>query len=50
MHLRRFRWWMLLLLTVAARGDNAVRIDPAQGRLLRFTRPFRAGRFHPQAW
>jgi outer membrane protein TolC len=33
---------MLLLLTVAARGDNAVRIDPAQGRLLRFTRPFRA--------
>lgn len=42
MHLRRFRWWMLLLLTVAARGDNAVRIDPAQGRLLRFTRPFRA--------
>ncbi len=42
MHLRRFRWWMLLLLTVAARGDNAVRIDPAQGPLLRFTRPFRA--------
>jgi outer membrane protein TolC len=33
---------MLLLLTVAARGDNAVRIDPAQGPLLRFTRPFRA--------
>src|ERR1700728_971478 len=33
---------MLLLPTVAARGDNAVRIDPAQGPLLRFTRPFRA--------
>src|SRR5579863_10181304 len=42
MHLRRFRWWMLLLATVAAHGDNAVRIDPAQGPLLRFTRPFRA--------
>src|SRR3984885_11343037 len=42
MHLRRFRWWMFLLATVAARGDNAVRIDPAQGPLLRFTRPFRA--------
>src|SRR3984885_7632986 len=42
MHLRRFRWWILVLFTVAAHGDNAVRIDPAQGPLLRFTRPFRA--------
>ena len=42
MQLRRFRWWMLLLLTVTAFGENAVRIDPAQGSLLRLTRPFRA--------
>jgi outer membrane protein TolC len=33
---------MLLLLAVAARADNAVRIDPAQGPMLRLTRPFRA--------
>jgi outer membrane protein TolC len=32
----------LLLLAAFARGENAVRIDPAQGPLLRFTRPFRA--------
>jgi len=33
---------MLLLLAVSARAENAVRIDPAQGSLIRFTRPFRA--------
>jgi len=33
---------LLLLLSVSAGAENAVRIDPAQGSLLRFTRPFRA--------
>jgi outer membrane protein TolC len=32
----------LLLLAGSAVAENAVRIDPAQGPLLRFTRPFRA--------
>ncbi len=51
MHFWRFRWSILLLLSavsaflfLAARAgaESAVRIDPAQGPLLRFTRPFRA--------
>jgi len=42
MHFCRLRWSMLLLLAVSARAENAVRIDPAQGSLIRFTRPFRA--------
>src|SRR5579863_377024 len=42
MHLRRFRWSVLFMLAASATADNAVRIDPAQGPLLRFTRPFRA--------
>ena len=43
MHLCRLRWAMLLLvLTSPAGAENAVRIDPAQGPLVRFTRPFRA--------
>jgi outer membrane protein TolC len=33
---------MLLLLAASAGAENAVRIDPAQGSLARFTRPFRA--------
>jgi outer membrane protein TolC len=33
---------MLLLLAGSGAADNAVRIDPAQGPLVRFTRPFRA--------
>src|SRR5580704_2858573 len=42
MQFRRLRWSTLLLLAVPAWSENAVRIDPAQGSLLRFTRPFRA--------
>src|SRR3984957_731494 len=42
MHFWRLRWSVLLLLAGSAAADNAVRIDPAQGPLLRFTRPFRA--------
>jgi outer membrane protein len=42
MHFWRFRWSVLLILAASAAADNAVRIDPAQGPLLRFTRPFRA--------
>ncbi len=42
MHFRRFRWSVLLLLALSAAAENAVRIDPAQGPLLKFTRPFRA--------
>jgi outer membrane protein len=42
MHFRSFRWSVLLLLAVSAAAENAVRIDPAQGPLLKFTRPFRA--------
>jgi outer membrane protein len=42
MHFSRFRWFVLLILAGSATADNAVRIDPAQGPLLRFTRPFRA--------
>ncbi|MGB6945880.1 MAG: TolC family protein [Bryobacteraceae bacterium] len=45
----RFRWSVLLLagpaflvLAAPAGAENAVRIDPAQGPLLRLTRPFRA--------
>jgi len=38
----RLRWSLLLLLAGSAVAENAVRIDPAQGPLLRFTRPFRA--------
>jgi outer membrane protein len=42
MHFYRLRWSILLLLAASAWAENAVRIDPAQGPLLRFTRPFRA--------
>src|SRR5271155_652768 len=50
MHFWRLRWSVLLLLAGSAflylsgfaAAENAVRIDPAQGPLLRFTRPFRA--------
>jgi outer membrane protein len=42
MHSWRLRWSILLLLGVCAQAENAVRIDPAQGPLLRLTRPFRA--------
>jgi outer membrane protein len=49
MHFLRLRCSILplagavfLLLAVSAAGENAVRIDPAQGPLLRLTRPFRA--------
>jgi outer membrane protein len=42
MHFFRLRWSILLLLAVSAGAENAVRIDPAQGPLARFTRPFRA--------
>jgi len=42
MHFWRFRWSLMLLLAASAVADNAVRIDPAEGPLVRFTRPFRA--------
>jgi outer membrane protein len=42
MHSSRFRWFIILLLAGSAGAENAVRIDPAQGPLLRLTRPFRA--------
>src|SRR3984885_9407297 len=42
MHFSRLQWSILLLLAGSAWAENAVRIDPAQGPLLRFTRPFRA--------
>src|ERR1700722_13167515 len=42
MYFWRLRWSILLLLAGSAAAENAVRIDPAQGPLLRFTRPFRA--------
>ncbi len=49
MHFSRIRWSVLLLaapaflaLATPAGAENAVRIDPAQGPLLRLTRPFRA--------
>jgi outer membrane protein len=49
MHFLRLRCSILplagavfLLLAASAAGENAVRIDPAQGPLLRLTRPFRA--------
>src|SRR5579862_4538114 len=42
MHFRLLGWSMSLLLAGSAAAENAVRIDPAQGPLLRFTRPFRA--------
>ena len=42
MQLPRSRWTILLLVAVTAWAENAVRIDPAQGPLIRFTRPFRA--------
>src|SRR5271157_5567520 len=42
MHFWRLRWSVWLLLVAPAWSENAVRIDPAQGPLLRFTRPFRA--------
>jgi len=38
----RLRWSILLLAAGSAWAENAARIDPAQGPLLRFTRPFRA--------
>jgi outer membrane protein len=41
MYFCRLRWSILLLLASSAWAENAVRIDPAQGPLLRFTRPFR---------
>ncbi|MGP0072022.1 MAG: TolC family protein, partial [Bryobacteraceae bacterium] len=42
MHSWRFRWFILPLLAALAWGQNAVRIDPPQGRFLQFTRRFRA--------
>jgi len=42
MHFCGLRWSVLLLLAGSAWAENAVRIDPAQGPLLRFTRQFRA--------
>ena len=43
MHFSYLRWPTLLLLLAASAGaENAVRIDPAEGPLTRFTRPFRA--------
>src|SRR5580658_7675446 len=43
MHCSYLRWPTLLLLVAASAGaENAVRIDPAEGPLARFTRPFRA--------
>jgi len=49
MHFWRLRWSILLLAAGLfspaapwARAQNAVRIEPAQGPLLRLTRPFRA--------
>src|SRR5580704_12048851 len=42
MHFWRLRWSVCLLLVAPAWAESAVRIDPAQGPLLRFTRPFRA--------
>src|SRR5579862_2703156 len=42
MHFRLLGWSMSLLLAGSAWAENAVRIDPAQGPMLRFTRPFRA--------
>jgi outer membrane protein TolC len=42
MHSWRLRWFVFLLLAAPAAAENAVRIDPAQGSLTRFTRPFRA--------
>jgi outer membrane protein len=42
MQLRCWRWSILLVLAATALAENAVRIDPAQGPLVRFTRPFRA--------
>jgi outer membrane protein len=42
MHFWRLRWSVCLLLVAPAWSESAVRIDPAQGPLLRFTRPFRA--------
>ncbi len=42
MYFWRLRWSMLLLLAGSGAAENAVRIDPAQGSLVRFTRPFRA--------
>jgi outer membrane protein len=42
MHFSRIRWTIFIALAGAAWGQNAVRIDPAQGRFLEFTRPFRA--------
>jgi outer membrane protein len=42
MNFWRLRWSVLLLFVVPAWAENAVRIDPAQGPMLRLTRPFRA--------
>src|SRR5581483_2110958 len=44
MHSCHVRWLLILLLTLVstAAADNAVRIEPPQGRFLRLTRPFRA--------
>jgi outer membrane protein len=42
MHFWRFRWSILLLLAASAGAETAVRIDPAQGSMVRYTRPFRA--------
>lgn len=38
----RCQRFVLLAISLPLLADNAVRIDPAQGPLLRFTRPFRA--------
>src|SRR5580704_11284323 len=41
MHFWRQPWSVLLILACPAWAENAVRIDPAEGSLLRLTRPFR---------
>jgi outer membrane protein len=41
MHFWRLPWSVLLLLACPVWAENAVRIDPAEGSLLRLTRPFR---------
>src|SRR5580698_9608247 len=41
MHFWRQPWSVLLLLACPVWAENAVRIDPAEGSLLKLTRPFR---------
>jgi outer membrane protein TolC len=42
MHFRRLRWSVWLLIASTVWAETAVRIDPAEGSLLRITKPFRA--------